>query len=106
LFQTKSNPALSSFLATSEGRLVVHLVREFLTFFGLGTSLSVFDPEVLDGSGVPLRSRADLVEGLGLAEARNLPLLAEVLRMSKVAVLKSETPTPTDRYETPDLAID
>lgn len=50
-------------------------------------SLSVFDPEVMEGSGgVAVRERAALVDGLGLGETASAkaPLLAEILRLSKV----------------------
>jgi len=96
------NHSLQSYLQTSDGRLVAHLVREFLAFFELRHTLSVFDPEVMEGAGgVAVRDRAALVDGLGLGETAGAktPLLAEILRLSKVSVLKSETPTPTERTE-------
>lgn len=54
-----------------------------------------------------LRSRDDLIDKLGLVNERlgerhgshafdKVPLLSEVLRLSKVTILKSETPSPTD----------
>ena len=49
---------------------------------------SVFDPEVLEGSGgLAVRDRAALIDGLGLGETASgrAPLLAEILRLSKVA---------------------
>ena len=84
---------------------MTHLVREYLTFFGLDCTLSVFDPEVMDSLATvgtdarPMRDRSQLIEGLGLSELTNkqTPLLAEIVKLSKVAVLKSETPTPTER---------
>ena len=51
------------------------------------SSLSVFDPEVMEGSGgVAVRDRVALVDGLGLGETASAraPLLAEILRLSKV----------------------
>ena len=47
----------------------------------------MFDPEVMEGSGgVAVRDRAALVDGLGLGETASAktPLLAEILRLSKV----------------------
>ena len=90
------NTKLDSFVATSEGRLALQIVREFLEFFGLDYSLMVFEPEALDGRNVEARSREKLVQTLGFAETLNseAPLLSEVLRLSKVSVLKSETPSP------------
>ena len=49
---------------------------------------SVFDPEVLEGcGGLAARDRAALIDGLGLGETASgkAPLLAEILRLSKVA---------------------
>ena len=91
------NSKLDKFVATSEGRLALQLIREFLEFFGLNYSLMVFEPEALEGRDVTSRSREKLVENLGFAEtlSPNIPLLAEVIKLSKVSVLKSETPTPT-----------
>jgi hypothetical protein len=47
--------------------------------------------------GLPPRDREQLLEGLGLGKMMGgnskAPLLAEILRLSKVSVLKSETPT-------------
>lgn len=96
------NHKLQEFLKTSEGRLILHLVREFLAFFDLRFTLSVFDPETgltSSSSQVPIRDRIQLIEGLGLTEMTNAqkPLLQEILRLSKVSVLKSETPTLSER---------
>ena len=102
---TSSRSALDTFLSgSSDGRLLLQLVREFLAFFDLKFSLSVFEPEA--GLDATCKSRDQLIEGLGLGETLNhrsgagakTPILAEILRLSKVSILKSETPTPTDRY--------
>ena len=57
----------------------------------------VFEPEAIEGRGVTLRDREELIENLGFAETLNqdVPLLSEIIKLSKVFVLKSETPTPT-----------
>ncbi len=54
-----------------------------------------------------LRDRFQLAEGLGMTEllsgkapGAKAPLMQEILRLSKVSVLKSETTTPTERSET------
>ncbi len=100
-------------------------MREYLTFYDLAHSRSVFDAEAgMGGTGgggggdankislnassssVTLtRDRAQLAEGLGMTEmaagraGSKAPILQEILRLSKVSVLKSETPTPTERYK-------
>ena len=91
------NPKLDKFSATSEGRLALQLIREFLVFFGLDYTLMVFEPEALEGRNVTYRDREKLVENLGFPDTLNedSPLMSEVIRLSKVSILKSETPTPT-----------
>lgn len=104
---TLSNHLLSNFAKSSEGRLVLYLVREFLAFFKLDCTLSVFEAEAIEGRHLQLRDRDDLIEKLGLVNERigelhgnhvfeKVPLLSEVLRLSKVTILKSETPSPTE----------
>ncbi|XP_059082894.1 centrosomal protein 43-like isoform X2 [Tigriopus californicus] len=95
------NQALQSYSKSTDGRLVLHLIREFLAFFNLNFTLSIFEPEALEACGLGMKSRGQLIEGLGLNELTNpkLPLLAEILRLSKVSVLKSETPTLSERTE-------
>lgn len=91
------NQKLDKFSATSEGRLALQLIRELLVFFGLDYTLMVFEPEALEGRNVTTRDRDKLVENLGFPDTLNeeSPLMSEVIRLSKVSILKSETPTPT-----------
>ncbi len=98
---THLNPKLDDFANTSEGRLVMQLIREFLTFFNLDFTQSVFEPEAMEGRHVSSRNREKLIESLGFAPENlntELPLLSEIVKLSKVSVLKSETPTPTEEY--------
>lgn len=95
---------LSGFLENTEGRLALHLVKEFLTFFDLTFTLSVLEPETDAGLSRPCshRSRQELVELLGLASEmvdNKTPLISQIIRLSKVSVLKSETPSPTEFIE-------
>ena len=53
--RSQANPRLASFLASTQGRLVASLVREFLQFFGLEFSLAVFDPETNTGRELQYR---------------------------------------------------
>jgi len=99
--KTKSklvNQNLIDFLSTTNGRLVASLVREFLEFFDLDFTLAVFDPETNIGKDFKYRERSKLIDALGLTELtdRKSPLLSEIMRLSKVSVLKSESPTPTE----------
>lgn len=94
---TLVNTKLSDFLSTTNGRLVASLVREFLAFFDLDFTLAVFDPETNIDNHLKYRGREKLTDALGLTELTDTksPLLSEILRLSKVSILKSETPTPT-----------
>jgi len=99
--KTKSklvNQKLVDFLSTTNGRLVASLVREFLEFFDLDFTLAVFDPETNIGKDFKYRERSKLIDALGLTELTDTksPLLSEIMRLSKVSVLKSESPTPTE----------
>lgn len=91
------NSKLATFLSTTNGRLVASLVREFLQFFDLEFCLAVFDPETNIGKDVQYRERPKLFSALGLTELTDphVPLLSEIMRLSKVSVLKSESPTPS-----------
>jgi len=92
-----ANPSLRQFLSSTSGRLVASLVREFLEFFHLDFSLAVFDPETNLGHDFQYRGRTKLMDALGLTELVDpmCPLLSEVMRLSKVSVLKSESCSPT-----------
>jgi len=97
LAQESKNHKLVAFLSNTNGRLVASLVREFLQFFDLDFSLAVFDPETNIGRDVQYRERTKLCSALGLTELTDpeAPLLSEIMRLSKVSVLKSESPTPS-----------
>jgi len=92
------NNKLTEFLSTTNGRLVASLVREFLEFFDLNFTMAVFDPETNIGKDFKYRERSRLYEALGLTELTDekSPLISEIFRLSKVSVLKSESPTPTE----------
>ncbi|KAK2185727.1 hypothetical protein NP493_225g02004 [Ridgeia piscesae] len=75
------NQQLNKFISTKEGQLATSLVREFLQFFNLEYSLSVFEPEV--GIGNEYKDRATLARELNVVEgdtSSSLPLLAEIMR--------------------------
>ena len=52
------------------------------------------------GKDIKFRERSKLSEALGLTELTDAkaPLLSEIFRLSKVSVLKSESPTPSEVY--------
>jgi len=101
------NPALKEFQNSTSGRLVLCLVREFLEFFELDFTLAVFDPETNMGKELRHRNRSKLIDSLGLTELVDpkVPLISEIMRLSKVSVLKSESPTPTEISEEDDRSL-
>jgi FGFR1 oncogene partner len=60
------NKHLKEFLSSSEGLLVACLVREFLEFFQLDFTLSVFDPETAQGKYYNYGGRSKLMKDLQL----------------------------------------
>ena len=62
--------------------------REFLEFFSLDFTLAVFDPETNLGKDFQYRGRGKLIDALGLTELvdPNIPLLGEIMRLSKVQI--------------------
>ena len=93
------NPMLDSFAATSEGRLTLQLIHEFFEFFELDYTQLVYEPEALEGRDITIRNRDKLIDHLGLTPEtlnNDMPLLHEVIKLSKVSILKSETPTLAD----------
>ncbi|XP_049837769.1 centrosomal protein 43-like isoform X1 [Schistocerca gregaria] len=97
-FQTKvpfTNQPLRTFLKTFEGAFITCLVREFLEFFNLDFTLSVFDPETFHGKEYSYGGRTELMKELKLQNnsERNAPVLSCLLQN----VLKhSEKPTEND----------
>jgi FGFR1 oncogene partner len=55
---------LKEFLSSDEGSLIACLVREFLEFFQLDFSLSVFDPETAQGKYYKYGGRSKLMKDL------------------------------------------
>lgn len=89
------NKTVKQYLANSEGKLLFSLVREFLEYFGLDYTISVYDPETYFGKEYNYIGRNKLCEKLGIES--NEPLLGEILKNSmnsafnniqKVSILK------------------
>ncbi|XP_012263625.2 uncharacterized protein LOC105690423 [Athalia rosae] len=75
------NKTVKQYLANPEGRLLFSLVREFLEYFGLDYTISVYDPETYSGKEYNYTGRNKLCEELGIIS--NEPLLGEILRNYK-----------------------
>lgn len=69
------NPKFDEFINTSEGKLTVSLVRDFLEYYSLNFTLSVFEPEVSSS----FISRSELCDQFKMNK-NNGPLLLELLK--------------------------
>lgn len=74
------NKTVKQYLANSEGKLLFSLVREFLEYFGLDYTISVYDPETYIGKEYNYVGRNKLCEELGITSSE--PLLGEILKNS------------------------
>ena len=76
---------MKQYLESSEGKLLFSLVREFLEYFGLDYTISVYDPETYFGKEYNYVGRNKLCEELGIST--NEPLLGEILKNNINAAL-------------------
>ncbi|XP_014472120.1 PREDICTED: uncharacterized protein LOC106743097 [Dinoponera quadriceps] len=74
------NKTVKQYLSNSEGKLLFCLVREFLEYFGLDCTISVYDPETYFGKEYNYVGRNKLCEELGIDSTE--PLLGEILKNS------------------------
>jgi len=74
------NKTVKQYLSNSEGKLLFSLVREFLEYFGLEYTISVYDPETYFGKEYNYIGRNKLCEELGIDSTE--PLLGEILKNS------------------------
>ncbi|XP_072756163.1 uncharacterized protein [Anoplolepis gracilipes] len=74
------NKTVKQYLSNSEGKLLFSLVREFLEYFGLDYTISVYDPETYLGKEYNYAGRNKLCEELGIDSTE--PLLGEILKSS------------------------
>ncbi|XP_025271275.1 FGFR1 oncogene partner isoform X2 [Camponotus floridanus] len=74
------NKTVKQYLSNSEGKLLFSLVREFLEYFGLDYTISVYDPETYLGKEYNYAGRNKLCEELGIDSTE--PLLGEILKNS------------------------
>ncbi|XP_071455728.1 centrosomal protein 43-like [Hetaerina americana] len=77
------NQPLKDFLSTSEGELISCLVREFLEYFHLDYTLSVFDQETYHDKEYHYMGREKLCQDLKIRRSDvNGPVLADVLQLA------------------------
>ncbi|XP_044269384.1 centrosomal protein 43-like [Tribolium madens] len=85
------NTKIKSHLEAPEGQLMFCLVREFLEYFNLDFTASVYEPESYVGSFYKYEGREKIIEDLGLKptdESFSGPVLLHLL---KIAQIKSKT---------------
>ncbi|XP_031827536.1 uncharacterized protein LOC116424794 [Nomia melanderi] len=88
------NKTVKQYLANSEGKLLFSLVREFLEYFGLDYTISVYDPETYFGKEYNYVGRNKLCEELGIES--NEPLLGEILKNSMISAFNNTQKNETD----------
>uniref|UniRef100_A0A1B6G1G6 FGFR1 oncogene partner (FOP) N-terminal dimerisation domain-containing protein n=1 Tax=Cuerna arida TaxID=1464854 RepID=A0A1B6G1G6_9HEMI len=86
------NSVLKNFLSTQEGIAAISLVREFLEFFGLEFTVSVFEPETQAGSDYTYVGRNKLAHNLKLDSGKKSPLIAQILQQTKSHVPATTVP--------------
>ncbi|KAL7300470.1 hypothetical protein TKK_0006821 [Trichogramma kaykai] len=72
------NKPVRQYLSKPEGKVLFALVREFLEYFGLDYTLSIFDTETYLGKEYDYNGRKQLGEDLGISTSE--PLLGEILK--------------------------
>nr|XP_018895810.1 PREDICTED: uncharacterized protein LOC109029685 [Bemisia tabaci] len=84
-FQSKkfTNEKLKNYANTAEGCLAISLVRDFLDYFGLEFTLSVFDPEVGLGKDYGFENKENIRRKLSLGKNsdESKPLLSQALAL-------------------------
>ena len=71
---------MKQYLGNTDGKLLFSLVREFLEYFGLDYTISVYDSETYLGKEYNYGGRNKLCEKLGISSSE--PLLGEILKSS------------------------
>ncbi|XP_012542779.1 dentin sialophosphoprotein isoform X2 [Monomorium pharaonis] len=97
------NKTVKQYLSNSEGKLLFSLVREFLEYFGLDYTISVYDPETYFGKEYNYVGRNKLCEELGIDSTE--PLLGEILKNSiNGAFNSSQKNKSSNRHDETDEA--
>ncbi|CAH0546103.1 unnamed protein product [Brassicogethes aeneus] len=82
------NTKVKNYLESSEGQVMFCIVKEFLDFFNLFYTLSVYEPESYLGTAYKYNGRQKVLKDLGLDEKSTLPIL---LQLVKIAQAKSRS---------------
>jgi len=76
------NPAAQKVHETEEARLVAHMIKEYLDFYRMEYTLSVYVPEAALSNQESL-SREELLRKAGLQSQTQTPLLVQMLKQLK-----------------------
>ena len=97
------NKSVKEYLSSAEGKLLFSLVREFLEYFGLDYTISVYDPETYFGKEYNYVGRKKLCEELGINSKE--PLLGEILKNSINSALNNRQKVFSDHIKIIDILI-
>ncbi|KAJ8943594.1 hypothetical protein NQ318_006596 [Aromia moschata] len=83
--QPLMNNKIKTHLETEEGKTMFCIVREFLEFFNLCFTVSVFEPESYAGTCYQYEGRQKVAKALGLDvfEDKTVPLLLQLIRIAQ-----------------------
>lgn len=98
---TSKNPDLQNFAKTSDGKLIIYLIKDFLDYFGLSFTMSVFEPELASyGIHCDYQDRIQLTNQLNITsdytKGKEGPLLYCMLQkirnfQNNISTLKSNS---------------
>lgn len=80
------NKKIKAQMETAEGRAMFCVVREFLEYFDLDFTISVFEPESYLGTSYRYEGRCKIIEDLGISELdvnTNFPILLQLIHLVK-----------------------
>lgn len=114
------NQKIKIYTESPEGRTMFCIVREFLQFFDLDYTLSVFEPESYMGTKYNYEGRVGIIKDLGvtkLDENSQDPILLQLMRIvklnsSKIDVVNTENHKSnnidkfSEHKETPNIIVD
>ncbi|KAF2881838.1 hypothetical protein ILUMI_24339 [Ignelater luminosus] len=81
------NKKVKAQLDTQEGRTMFCIVREFLEFFNLDYTISVYEPESYLGTNYQYEGRSKIIEDLGITQLKDnttTPLLLQLIQIAQV----------------------
>lgn len=98
--QKSHNKALRRFLHTTEGVIAASVVREFLEFFKLEYTLTVFDQEAYCQTEYCPSSKFELRQQLGVEEGtEKLPVLAKLLQKQSLNIPEDIEDEPVSAHK-------